>query len=122
MKNTVKLTAAAACLLLAGAALAKASPAEIARLGKDLTCAGAEKTGNADGVAEYSGKWLGLPPGISSIAEPLQNPYASEKPLYTVTQQNAGQYGKFLSTGLQEMLKKYPTFKIPVYPSHRDFR
>ena len=123
MKTWMKYTtAAAACALCASAAFAKASAADIARLGKDLTCAGAEKAGNADGVAEFSGKWLGLPPGISSAAEPLQNPYAGEKPIYTISQQNLAQYSKFLSTGLQEMVKKYPTFKIPVYPSHRDFR
>jgi len=43
---------------LAGVALAAATEAEIARLGQDLTCVGAEKAGNADGsIPEWSGKW-----------------------------------------------------------------
>jgi len=122
MNTLMKYTAAAAALLLTSAAFAKATPAEIAELGTKLTCAGAEKAGNADGVAEFTGKWLGAPPGIKSVEEPLQNPYASEKPLYVITEKNMAQHAKFLSTGLQAMLKKYPTYKIPVYPSHRDFR
>lgn len=121
MKTALRYTAAAACLIFAGAAFAKATPAEIARLGKDLTCAGADKAGNSDGVAEFTGKWLGAPTGFSS-AEPLKSPYANEKPLYVVTSKNMAQYAKFLSTGLQTMLKNYPDYALPVYPSHRDFR
>ncbi|WP_418647044.1 hypothetical protein ACNQFN_17010 [Thauera butanivorans] len=49
----------------AGSAHAKATADEIARLGKDLNCIGAEKAGNADGsIPEWSGKWLGVPPHV----------------------------------------------------------
>ncbi|MFI0545373.1 MAG: DUF1329 domain-containing protein [Brachymonas sp.] len=121
MNKHFKYTAAALSMLLATAAFAKASPAEVARLGKDLTCAGAEKAGNKEGVAEFTGKWLGAPPGFSTT-EPLKNPYANEKPLYTVTGENMAKYAQFLSPGLQTMLKKYPSYALPVYQSHRDFR
>lgn len=121
MNAFMKYTAAAAALALATTALAKTSPADLARLGKDLTCAGAEKAGNEDGVAPFTGKWLGAPAGFSTV-EPLKSPYADEKPLYVVTQKNMAKYAKFLTPGVQAMLKKYPDYTIPVYPSHRDFR
>ena len=45
-------------LLLSGAALAKVPASEADKLGKELTCVGAEKAGTKEGVPEYSGKWL----------------------------------------------------------------
>lgn len=126
MKNWTKLSCvavAAACLTQV--AQAKVSQAEAAKLGKELTCVGAEKAAG-DMVAEWTGKWQGAPDTVSykkGSGEPYPNPYADEKPLFTVDAKNMGKYEKYLSPGLQAMLKKYPdTFRIPVYPSHRDFR
>ena len=54
MKNLGLLLAA---VLLPSAALAKATPEEAARLGKDLTPVGAEAAGNKDGtIPEWAGK------------------------------------------------------------------
>ncbi len=107
-------------------ALAKATPEEIAKLGTSLTPMGAVKEGNADGsIAAWSGKWLGAPSGISfaGTGNPLPDPYAGEKPTLTITAQNVSQYAAKLSVGQQEMFKRYPdTFKMHVYPCHRDFR
>ncbi|SFP50222.1 Protein of unknown function [Geopseudomonas sagittaria] len=129
----MKKTLFRASLLSAGilcafsqSALAKVSPEEAARLGKDLTCSGAEKAGNADGsIPEFSGKWLGAPDHIKheGTGKFWENPYAGEKPLFTITAQNMDQYADKLSDGLKALFKKYPdTFKMPVYTSHRDFR
>ena len=109
---------------LAGAAHARATPDEIAKLGKQLTCMGAEKAGTPSGVAEYSGKWLGAAPGMSAEAGRLPNdPYATEKPLFTITAQNLAQYADRLSEGQKAMFRKYPnSYRMHVYPSHRDFR
>src|SRR5690606_16989997 len=53
---------AANILLGAGLVQAAATPEEIARLGNELTCIGAEKAGNADGsITAWTGKWLGTP-------------------------------------------------------------
>jgi hypothetical protein len=119
------------CACLAGALLmaplaaqARATAEEAAQLGKSLTCLGAEKAGTATGVAEYTGKWLGAAPGMTS--EPGKHPtdpYADEKPLFTITAQNAEQYAARLSEGQKAMFRKYPnTYKMHIYPSHRDFR
>lgn len=95
------------------------------RLGKDLTCMGAEVAGNADGsIPAYSGKWVGVPDHVKfeGTGTHHPDPYAGEKPLYVVTAQNMDQYADKLSEGLKGLLKRYPdTFQIPVYPSHRDF-
>jgi hypothetical protein len=119
--------AAAVGLLLAGSALAKVPAAEAERLGKDLTCVGAEKAANKEGtIPEYSGKWLGTPPGIQYTLSVGQHPvdlYKDDKPLFTITAENMAQYESKLSDGEKAMLKKYPkTFRIPVYQGRRDFR
>ncbi|SMB25047.1 conserved exported protein of unknown function [Sterolibacterium denitrificans] len=122
-KFALSVIAALSALGSASAVHAKASPEEIARLGKDLTCIGAEKTGTASGVAEFTGKWNGAAPGMTT--EPGKHPvdpYASEKPLLTITAQNMAQHADKLSPGQQAMFKKYPnTYKMHIYPSHRDF-
>lgn len=51
------------------------------------------------------------------------DPYADEKPLFTITAENLDKYAERLSEGQKAMFAKYPkTFRIPVYPGHRDFR
>ncbi|GAB3627914.1 hypothetical protein PTE30175_04689 [Pandoraea terrae] len=130
MKRTTYGTPlAVAMLLLAGMgqAYAKVSAEEAAKLGTELTCVGAEKAGNKDGtIPAYTGKWLGTPPGIEykpNVGQKPVDPYASEKPLYIITAENMSQHAEHLTDGQKAMFAKYPkTFKIPVYPGHRDFR
>lgn len=120
------LPAALLAALCAQAAWARVPAAEAEQLGKTLTCFGAEKAGNKDGsIPEYSGKWLGTPPGVNfkGTGHINPDPYASEKPLYTVSAQNMAQYADKLSDGQKALLQKYPeSYRIPVYTSHRDFR
>jgi len=108
-------------------AFAKVTAAEADHLGKDLTCVGAEKAGNKDGtIPEFSGKWLGTPPGMTytpHVGEHPIDPYPNDKPLFSITAQNVAQYGDKLSDGQKAMFARYPkTFRIDVYPSRRDFR
>lgn len=124
-RSRAPLTAALS-LLLAGAAVAKVPPAEADKLGKSLTCVGAEKAGTASGVPEYTGKWLGTPPGVDykpHVGQHPVDPYAGEKPLFTITADNLAQYADRLTDGEKALFAKYPkTFRMPVYPGHRDFR
>lgn len=120
------LAAAFAMPLATGIAHAKATPEEIARLGKDLTCIGAEKAGNADGsIPEWSGKWLGAPPHVDFKGtgnHPI-DPYAGEKPLFEITAANLAQYADKLTEGQKALFAKYPqTYRMLIYPTHRDFR
>ena len=120
------LSAALALQSYSALSFGQAPSDQIARLGKDLTCVGAEKAGNADGsIPEYSGKWLGVPPGVKfeGTGKHPVDFYPDEKPLFVITAQNMAQYADHLSDGQKALFNKYPqTFQIPVYPSHRDFR
>lgn len=115
-------------LLLGAAApgLALAALEDVERLGKDLTCMGADPSGNADGsIPAFAGKWLGAPPHVAfkGTGQHPVDPYPDEKPVFVITADNLGQYADALSDGQKALFKLYPaTFKMPVYPSHRDFR
>jgi hypothetical protein len=125
MKLTLCSCVAALGLGLAfTSAPAKVPPEQVAQLdGDKLTCMGAERAGTASGVAAYTGKWLGPWPGIKSVTGYDPGPYTDEKPLFTITAANMGDYDDKLTEGQKALLKKYPqTFRMPVYVSHRDFR
>ena len=105
--------------LLATSVMAAVSADEAAKLGSTLTPMGAEKAGNADGSI---GPWepLSKSAGSADAKGFLSDPYGSDKPLFTITAQNADQYKDKLSPGQLAMLKRYPdTFKIPVFKTHR---
>lgn len=93
---------------------------EAERLGKDLTPMGAEKAGNKDGsIPEWSGGMTRSPAGFD-IKNGYTDPYAGEKPLFTITAENAEKYRDKLSAGHLALFKKYPkTYRMNVYPSHR---
>lgn len=114
-------------LMVATSVWAKVPAEEAEKLGKELTCVGAIKAGNKEGtIPEYTGKWLGAPPGWDHVQGSGKHPvdiYANEKPLFNITAENMEQYADKLSDGQKAMFKKYPaTYRIPVYPGHRDFR
>lgn len=95
---------------------------EAAQLGKDLTLFGAEKAGNKEGtIPAYEG---GLPTstspaGFKKGSGKWVNPFASEKPLYSITAQNVDKYTSQLSQANIALLKRYPGFRLDVYPTHR---
>ncbi|WP_137820577.1 DUF1329 domain-containing protein [Pseudomonas sp. 2FG] len=106
--------------LLAGTALAAVTPEQAAQLGKTLTPLGAEQAGNADGSIPAWTGGLGKTSGKQSPEGFLDDPFASEQPLFTIEAKNAEQYKDKLSPGQLAMLKRYPdSYRMPVYPSHR---
>jgi hypothetical protein len=114
------LAAALAATVGAGPAFGKASQADIDRLGKDLTPVGAEKAGNKDGtIPAWDGGLKAPPAGYDRSKGFYIDPYASDKPLFTITAANAAQYKDKLSAGQLAMLEKYPSYKLNVYPTHR---
>jgi hypothetical protein len=87
-----------------------------------MTCMGAERPGSESGVAEYSGKYYKTWPGQSKPYGYEPGPYADEKPLFTISADNAEQYAAKLTEGEKALLKKYPkAYRMNVYQSHRDF-
>jgi hypothetical protein len=105
---------------------AKVTEAEAAKLGKELTCVGAEAGPNKDGtIPAFSGKWLGTPPikYTPHVGQHPADPFAADKPLFVITQANAAQYAARLSDGQKALLARFPnTYKIPVYQGRREFR
>lgn len=117
---------AAQCAVAATLAQAAATPEEIARLGQDLTCVGAEKAGNADdSLTAWTGKWLGAPDHIDFQGtghHPI-DPYPDDRPLFVITADNVHEYADRLSAGQKALFETYPdTFQMPVYETRRDFR
>ena len=116
IKTCAALAVGAAFSLPAAAEL---SAADLAKLGTTLTPMGAEKAGNAAGT---------IPAWDGGITKPLPNykegghypdPYASDKPLFTIDAKNVDKYKDNLSVGQVAMIKKYPDYKIVVYPTRR---
>lgn len=116
--------AAIASLAFSQYAVAAVSPEEAARLGQDLTLFGAEKAGNADGtIPPYTGGLAPLPEYDRNKHDAYINPYADEKPLYTITAANMSEYEELLTEGVKAMFKRYPdTYQVNVYPTHRSAR
>ncbi|MFN7506206.1 MAG: DUF1329 domain-containing protein, partial [Limnobacter sp.] len=79
---------AAAIVLASGAALAN----DLSELGKSLTPVGAEKKGNAAGtIPEWTGGLVTVPKGFDPD-KGYVNPFADEKPLFTISAANMDQY------------------------------
>jgi hypothetical protein len=112
-------------LLLAGAAVMAiscgSSTAAVAQLDSSLTPLGAIKAGTPDGtIPPYTGgiaTMKNLPAGSDQTGWP--DPFAGEKPLFTVTAANMAQYAAELTPGEQALLQRYPSFFMNVYPTHR---
>lgn len=86
---------------------------------KVLTPVGAERDGNQNNIIPAWTGGLCKPPAEWHPSSGYTDPFANEKPLATITAANALQYKDQLSPGLLSLLKQYPNFKMPVYPSHR---
>ena len=109
---------ALACVML-GAPVAQAavSAEEAARLKTTLTPLGGERAGNKDGsIPPWDG---GYPVDASYKSASIPDLFGKDKPLITITPQNAAQYADKLTDGSMGLLKKSPNFKIEVFPTRR---
>ena len=105
--------------LLALAPVATPVAADYTRLGKDLTSIGAERAGNADGtIPAWEGGLTQAPPGWKR-EQGYVDPFPDDKPLFTITGANVAQYESRLTTGEAALLRKYPEFRMNVYPTRR---
>ncbi|NPT57138.1 DUF1329 domain-containing protein [Paraburkholderia elongata] len=123
MRLLQKLIVGMGIALAAGTASAGASQQQADQLGKSLTMWGADPAGNADKtIPAYTG---GLPdttapPGwVKGSGRYDVGPYDGEKPLFSITASDYEKYADRLSAGTIAMLKKYPEFRVDVYPTHR---
>ncbi|CAB3735944.1 DUF1329 domain-containing protein [Paraburkholderia rhynchosiae] len=123
IRKTTHIIPVLLAVIFSGQSVAAVSETEAQRLkGPELTPMGAEAAGNKDGtIPAYKGEGLSAPAGFGSdSSDPYKrpDPFANEKPLYTITAKNAAQYADKLD-GMLEMFKRYPDFRMDIYPTHR---
>ncbi len=124
MMYSKTLAALGLSTLITGSAYAAVTAEEAARLGQDLTPTGAEMAGNADGsIPAWNPKGPPIPADFVPGSYNYTNPYAGEKPLYTVDINNYKEYEAFLSEGTKAMMEKLGPdgFRMDIYPTKRDF-
>lgn len=100
--------------------LAQAKGTDSAALGKTLTPMGSEMAANVDGsIPAWSGG-LASNAGTVDSKGGYSDPYAADKPLFTIDSKNLAQYQKFLSPGQIALFKRFPdSYKMNIYPTHR---
>lgn len=120
MRRKRMMAAVLAAFIPALPALAGVSAEEAAKLKTVLTPLGAERAGNSDGtIPAWEGGYTQPIPGDKPGGR-RGDPFASEKPLFSITSKNMDQYAGKLTDGVKAMLKKYPdTYRLDVYPTHR---
>ncbi|WP_232435079.1 DUF1329 domain-containing protein [Thauera sp. 63] len=125
-KNILLLSVTLGLVCTSTGALSKVSAEEASKLGKELTCMGAEVAANADNtIPAFSGKWLGAPPHLkyeNNVGQHPVDPYPEDQPIFEITSKNFEKYADKLTEGQQEMFRRYATFRIQVFPGRRDFR
>jgi hypothetical protein len=115
--TTIAAGVALACINLAHGAVPEP---EAKQLGKNLTAVGAEMAGNKDGsIPAYTGGLTTPPANYQKGSGIRPDPFAGEKPLFSIDAQNMDKYADKLTEGVKGMMKKYPSYRIDVYPTHR---
>ena len=111
------LLALACATLAAPLAQAAMSAEEAAKLKTTLTPLGAERAGNKDGsIPPWEG---GHPVDATYNSASIPDLFAKDKPLLTITPQNAAQHADKLTDGTMALLKKFPDFKVQVFATRR---
>lgn len=120
MMKTVKLPLLLALLVGANLpSLAAVSAAEAAKLKSTLTPVGAEKAGNAAGtIPAWDGGLTKAAPGYHN-GDARPDPFPADKPVLSINAKNMAQHAASLTDGVQFLLKKYPDFRLDVYPTRR---
>jgi hypothetical protein len=108
-----------ALFLLAACGLAHAKQSDATLIGSKLTPMGSEIAGNADGSIPAWNGGIQASSGAASGSGDYADPFAGEQPLYSITKDNVGQYKALLTSGQQAMFKRFPDYRMVVYPTHR---
>lgn len=121
MRHVISILAAAALVCFVGSttALAAVSVAQAEQLKSALTPVGAERAGNKDHtIPPWTGGYTTAPAGYRQ-GDVRADPFAGEKPLFTITSKNADAYADRLPEGAKALFRKYPDYRMDIYPTHR---
>lgn len=100
-------------------AYAGVSAEDAARLGKSLTPLGGEMAGNAANTIPAWDGGISKPVAAYKEGGHYPDPYASDQPLFTIDAASMEKHHANLTPGQMALLKKYPSWKMNVYPSRR---
>ena len=120
MRQLITVLSTAILLSIAVSPEAALTPEHVNQLGTRLTPLGANPEANADGsIPAYTGGLTKSPEGFNDGDTIRPNPYADEKPVLVITKDNMDSYSQQLTDTTVELLKRYPSFRVDVFPTHR---
>lgn len=120
MNRTQWIAAVGTAAMYAATVHAAVSEEEASQLGKTLTPVGAEMAGNKEGtIPPYTGGLTTPPPNYQKGSGIRPDPFPDDKPLFSIDAKNMDQYADKLTEGVKALMKKYPTYRIDVYPTRR---
>ena len=110
----------AACAGLAAARVMAAVPASEAELLKTtLTPTGAERGANREGtIPAWTGGYTAAPAGYQQGA-PRLDPFSADRPLFSITAANLGDYAAKLPEGARALFQRFPDYRMDIYPTRR---
>lgn len=98
---------------------ARSDAQDAAGLGSTLTPMGAERAGDKSGdIPPWTGGNATISPSHKP-GSPRPDPFASEKPLFSITARNFEKYADRLPAGAKALFRKYPDYRMDIYPTHR---
>src|SRR5689334_18107445 len=107
-------------VLCVGTSFGAITKEEASQLGTTLTAIGAEKAGNKEGtIPEYTGGLTTFPAGYKRGSGRYVDPFADEKPLFSITKENMSKYADHLTEGTKALLMQKPGYRMDVYKTHR---
>jgi len=115
----VALIAVGILLSSPGRDFAAVSAQEAQQLNISLTPVGAERSGNAEGsIPAWEGGYTTAPPGYVE-GNPRPDPFAGERPLFSITAANFKTYADQLPEGQKALFARFPDYRMDIYPTHR---
>lgn len=106
-------------IALAAPAAAAVTAQQATQLKSTLTPVGAERAGNKDHtIPPWTGGYTTGPPGYRE-GGPRPDPFAADKPRFSITSANFQSYADRLPEGAKALFRKYPDYRMDIYPTHR---
>jgi hypothetical protein len=95
------------------------TPDEANLLKTKLTPVGAERGGNAAGtIPAWTGGDTTPAPGWHE-GQVRPDPFAGEKPLFSITPANVSSYADRLPEGAKELFRRHSDYRMDIFPTHR---
>jgi len=108
-------------MICTGVAFGAISAEEASQLGGPvLTPLGAERAGNKEGtIPAWTEGMIPIPKSYKPGSGIYPDPYADEKPLFSINAKNMAQYADKLSEGHKTLMRRYPDYRMDIYKTHR---